>query len=249
MSPRFLVFLLILSLSVQASAVTALWTKVLTPETSFRDLVGSDGTVAIVDGTTTTNVKRIYWIDRSGTILRELVPPSSDFPYNPHFVSRDELMLGGGGMALYQFVKHDQLELTRLAGGPTLHLGTAPLSYPYYLERNRLEDGSFAFTLFDLTNPNSLTIVGDTVIGVHGKNLKVRWKSVVNAMLFAKSRTSLYVAICVVPLIQTAAWPEGTKYSVPPTSWAICSTELLRTISNRVTVSIGPNVPRFSRTD
>jgi hypothetical protein len=179
---RFLFCLLVfLSLSVQTSAVTILWTKVLTPEEGFQDRVGSDGTVAIVDGSSSKNVKKIYWIDRSGAMLREMVPPSPEFPFTPHFVSRDELMLGGGGMALYQFVKHDQLELTRLAGGPTVHFGTAPLSYPYYLERKRLEDGSVEFTLFDLTNPNSLTIVGDAVIGFHGKNLKVRWKSVVNA--------------------------------------------------------------------
>lgn len=180
---RFFFCLLILfSLSVQASAVTILWTKVLTPEIGFRDMVGSDGTVVLVDGhPSPADVRKIYWIDRSGTVLRELVPPSSDFPHTPHYVSRDEMMLGGGGMALYQFVKHDQLELTRLGGGPIMHSSAAPLSYPYYLERKRLEDGSVEFTLFDLTNPNSLTIVGDAVVGVSGKNLKVRWKSVVNA--------------------------------------------------------------------
>ncbi len=127
------------------------------------------------------DVRKIYWIDRSGTVLRELEPPSSDFPHTPHYVSRDELMLGGRGMALYQFVRHDQLELTRLEGGPVAHMSSAPLSYPYYLERKTLEDGSREFTLLDLTNPDTLDIVGDAVIGIHGKNLKVRWKSVVNA--------------------------------------------------------------------
>ncbi len=136
-----------------------LWTVILLPRTSGQ----------------------IYWIDRSGTVLRELVPPSSDFPHTPHYVSRDELMLGGRGMALYQFVRHDQLELTRLDCGPSVHAPSAPLSYPYYLERKTLEDGSVEFTLFDLPNPNTLTIVGDAVIGIHGKNLRVRWKSVVNA--------------------------------------------------------------------
>lgn len=62
-----------------------------------------------------------------------------------------------------------------------MHLGTDPLSYPYYLERKRFEDGTVEYTLFDLTNQNTLSIVGDAVIGVHGNNLKVRWKSVANA--------------------------------------------------------------------
>jgi len=180
---RFLIYpVLLVSLSAHASAVTALWTKELTPEGGFRFLVGSDGSVAIVDWITVDKeVSKIYWIDRSGTVLGELVPPYPDFPHTPHYVSRDELMLGGRGMALYQFVKYDQLELTRLEGGPSAHAGAAPLSYPYYLERKNLDNGSTEFTLFDLTNPNTLSIVGDAVIGIHGKNLKVRWKSLVNA--------------------------------------------------------------------
>lgn len=180
-APRFFLCLLVfLAAGLPASAVTTLWTKILIPERGFSFKVGSDGTVAIVDGAI-SDVRKIYWIDRSGTVLRELIPPSQEFPHTPHYVSRDEIMLGGGGMALYQFVRHDQLELTRLGGGPTMHASAAPLSYPYYLERKALADGGVEFTLFDLTNPNTLAIVGDAVIGVHGKNLKVRWKSLVNA--------------------------------------------------------------------
>lgn len=45
-------------------------------------MVGSDGTVVIVDGyPSPADVRKIYWIDRSGTALAELVPPgSSVFP-------------------------------------------------------------------------------------------------------------------------------------------------------------------------
>jgi hypothetical protein len=176
-----------LALSAQAFGVTTLWTKAFTaefaPQGGLRDMVGSDGTVVIVDGAafSVSGIHKIYWIDRSGEMLAEIVPPSSDFPNTPYYVSRDELMLSGRGIALYQFVRHGQLELTRLGGGPTAYFPTSPLSYPYYLERRRLEDDAMEYTLYDLTSPRSLTIVGNAVIGIHGKNLKVRWKSVVNA--------------------------------------------------------------------
>ena len=63
-----------------------------------------------------------------------------------------------------------------LAGGSTM----VSFKYPYWLQKEDLDGGGVRLTLSDLTLADVLEVVGDAVIGVHGNNLKVRWKTVAN---------------------------------------------------------------------
>lgn len=62
-----------------------------------------------------------------------------------------------------------------------------PLNYPYLLSVSYVEgaqfsgEGTHTLRFYDLTSTAALKIVGDTVIGVHGSNLKVRWKTIAEA--------------------------------------------------------------------
>lgn len=179
-------------------AGTVLWTKnIANIGNSSYWRVGSDGAVAIVQQKPTTgnvrDLEKIHWYARDGS---EIAAPISTFTYvyGPVYVSKDELAVfsrfqpevnNDYRLEVFQVVASNAVENTivNADNGPYTSFN---LNFPYLLNSEVLKDNGngskdYRFTLIDLTNANTLEIVGDAVIGIQGNNLKVRWKTIANA--------------------------------------------------------------------
>jgi hypothetical protein len=189
-------------------AGTVLWTKNITNignNSYWR--VGSDGAVAIVQQKPTTSsvrdLEKIHWYARDGSEIA--VPPSSfTYVYGPVYVSKDELAVfsrfqpgvnNDYRLEVFQVVASNAVENTIVSAdnGPYTSFN---LNFPYLLNSEVLEDNGngskdYRFSLIDLTNANTLEIVGEAVIGIHGNNLKIRWKTIANAKYKVQISTNL----------------------------------------------------------
>lgn len=174
-------------------ANVVLWSKEFPAAASGRDgkynvRVGQDGSVIVVDGPANTTSAK--WYSRSGDLIKEfnIVP---FYGYGVRYVSQHEVILIGKPLNeesktnkiidIYQLNSSKQLINTRLSTSVVASLsGMELFTYPYLAEWDELEGGGYKLTLRDLTLPEVYTVLGDAAIGVHGKNLRVRWKTVAN---------------------------------------------------------------------
>jgi len=180
-------------LAPSACAISVLWTKTLTAENgTFNIMVGGDGSVALSDAY--RNAKKIYWYDRSGALIQMLTPENSDvrgFVY----VSKDEVITTYRradlqfAMELFQLV-NGQIQKSDVISTLGLISNEFKFSYPYLLE-SKVTGSTYELTLYDLTSSVAPTVVGDAVIGIHGKNLQVRWKSLSTAKYKVQTSTDL----------------------------------------------------------
>lgn len=184
----YLLFALFPLAALCSRANSVLWEKTLLIENAASPVVrvGHDGSVAIVDGA--RNARKIHWFDRQGNTIATPVPLQSDLRILL-YVSKDEVVssywyqneLGttSSAMELFQLNTNGQVEqkiVSASASGVSSHY----LEYPYLLESTSVGN-VFSYKLLDLTSSTAPTIVGDAVVGVSGKNLKVRWKSLSTA--------------------------------------------------------------------
>lgn len=168
----------------QAQAVTTIWTKTFPGSEHGSDpddygvMVGNDGSVAVLDAY--GNGQKVYWYDRSGALIKEFDTVSAVTGFI--HVTQHEIVLQGGGTHLYQLDDSEVLEYTALNSNVSLFVSSfSGYSYPYLIDKELVGANQFKLTLYDLTNENFLNIVGDASFGIHGKNLKVRWKTLANA--------------------------------------------------------------------
>lgn len=190
-----------------AFAETVLWTRTIENMQRAGDfMVGSDGSVALVDlenkflASDPDSVRSIYWYSRSGTEIATLTCDFTKF-WSVVYVSERELILNGAydgerKLMLFQFNGMESLETRVLDATGFTDNTVVRLSYPYYVKRALVEDNGDgtmdqSYTLIDLTSENSLRVVGDASIGVHGPNLQVRWKTLVNAKYQVQKSTDL----------------------------------------------------------
>ncbi|ADE53596.1 hypothetical protein [Coraliomargarita akajimensis] len=178
-----------------------LWSITLPPasygdEGHYLVRVGQDGSVIVVDGY--MNATSAKWYNRSGDLIKEFdIEPF--YGYGVTYVSQHEVVLSGRSLTtannitdLYQLNAGNQLINTRkLISIATSHSSHVKFHYPYFVEWIELEGGGYKLTLMDLTLPEVFSVIGDAVIGVHGSNLKVRWKTVANTKYKVQSSTDL----------------------------------------------------------
>jgi hypothetical protein len=186
---------LLLQISSVLHANVVLWTKTIPAATTgingnYLVRVGQDGSVVVVDGySNTTSAK---WYNRKGVLIKA-------FNINPFsgnavkYVSQHEILISGSGVTdIYQLNASNQLINTRLStsvSGP--HVSEVFFTYPYLLEWKDLEGGGHELTLRDLTLPEVYTVLGGAVIGIHGSNLQVRWKTVANTKYKVQKSTDI----------------------------------------------------------
>ena len=191
-------------------AGTELWTKDLEDVGKYSYWrVGSDGSVAIVkqkpnlNNSSFSELEAILWFARNGTVTAS-VSCSFTNVKGPVYVSGDELAVWAqtqpgndyeSRLEIFQINSSGGIDTTVVAGRGDTYTSYS-LSFPYILNATVIEDNGdgssdYRFTLIDLTNPNTLKVVGDAVIGVHGANLKVRWKTVANAKYKVQSSFDL----------------------------------------------------------
>lgn len=191
-----------------ALAGTVLWTKEIASIGKYSYWrVGSDGSVAIVQQKSTSGIirdlEKIHWYARDGSEIAAVTSTFS-FVYGPVYVSSDELAVfsrfdpnisNNDRLEVFQVVASGAVENTNVVAdsGPYTPVS---LSFPYILNAEILvenADGSkdYRFTLIDLTNVNTLKVVGDAVIGIQGSNLKVRWKTIANTKYKVQSSIDL----------------------------------------------------------
>lgn len=182
--------------------------------------VGADGSCAFLFATEDafSDVQNVNWLDRFGSPITDvdLIADSLDRFMGFEYVSNQELILGfndiiwqagptnnGEFLELIQESSDGQFEQKTI----TLALRhgileSVFLNYPYllvysevgeYLEAENQYRQIHTFEFYDLTNENAVKVVGDAVIGIHGSNLKVRWKTVANAKYKVQSSTDLEI--------------------------------------------------------
>ncbi|WP_269523006.1 hypothetical protein [Coraliomargarita parva] len=186
--------LALLTFCIHSNAATTIWSKEF-PAAQHGDdpddyavMVGQDGSVGIMDAY--GNGRKVNWYDRSGTLIQEFLTDSalSGFIY----ISQHELVIQGSETHLYQLDDTGELGHTVTNSRVSVFLTSfSGFNYPYLLEKKLGPDNQYQLTLYDLTNENYLNIVGDAVIGVHGKNLKVQWKTLSNASYKVQTSTDL----------------------------------------------------------
>jgi hypothetical protein len=177
-----------------AYCTSLLWTKSITPASgaSLAFSIGADGTVAIADAY--RNTTQIFWYDRSGALLQTLLPKNANV-YGFVYVSKDEVITMYRGadlefrMELFQVIDQ-QLEQTTFASALNSVSSEYKFSYPYILV-SKVTDGTYELKLYDLTSSIAPTVIGDAVIGIQGKNLQVRWKSLATAKYKTQTSTDL----------------------------------------------------------
>ena len=175
-------------------AMGLLWTKTIAVENGAKIAfaLGADGTVAVADAY--LNAQKIYWYDRSGTLLQTVVPTNS-YVYGFVYVSKDEVITQYRtadlkmAMELFQVVDGQvgRAEVRSELGSIS---NEYKFSYPYLLE-SKVSGSSYELKLYDLTSSVAPAVVGDAIIGVHGKNLQVRWKSLSTANYKVQTSTDL----------------------------------------------------------
>lgn len=205
------IFVLLLFAMICEVAGTELWTKnILNVGNYSYWRVGSDGSVVIVQqkpnlqNSSFNQLDKILWIARDGSVLAP-VPTLFTHVRGPVYVSHDQMAIWvkdesvgkeeEDKLELFQFNASGALEKTLITGRTDTYI-TFALSFPYLLNATIIKnngDGSsdYKFTLLDLTNTNTLKVVGDAVIGIQGKNLKVRWKTIANAKYKVQSSIDL----------------------------------------------------------
>ena len=158
----------------------------------FAFAVGSDGSVGIADAY--QNTQKIYWYDRSGALLYTLIPNNKNV-YGIIYVSKDELITQYKNadlkmaMELFQAV-NGQVDKTEVITSVGIVSNEYKFSYPYLLE-STVTGTTYEFTLYDMTSSVAPTVVGDAVIGIQGKNLQVRWKTLSTEKYKVQSSTDL----------------------------------------------------------
>jgi hypothetical protein len=165
-------------------AMSLLWSKTITSENGAKLALalGADGSVAVADAY--LNAQKIYWYDRYGILLQTIVPVNS-YVYGFVYVSKDEVITQyrnaelKSAMELFQLVD-GQLGRVEVQSSLGLISNEYKFSYPYLLE-SKVNGSTYELKLYDLTSSVAPAVVGDAVIGVHGKNLLVRWKSLSTA--------------------------------------------------------------------
>lgn len=184
-------------------ANTELWTKTFEPPEngeSYIISVGLDGSVALVDSyrrldrSVSPSVyvgesKSVQLYDRFGNLVKEFeIEPFGGAVIN--YVSQHEVIISGRTLDqvkkitdLHQLNSNGEIVSRRFTDYDAFVSGgtnVKTFEYPYWLKREILEDGELRLTLNDLTLADVLEVVGDAVIGVHGNNLKVRWRTIAN---------------------------------------------------------------------
>lgn len=198
--------------SLTVNANTELWTKTFDAPVngeSYLISVGLDGSVALVDSIRRLDrtideyvgeSKNVLLYDRYGDLVQEFeITPFGGNVIN--YVSQHEIIISGYTMDqservtdLHQLNSGGQMVSTRYTGEDAFVYGgssTYTFKYPYWLKLEYLEGGGVQITLSDLTLADVLEVVGDAVIGVHGRNLKVRWKTVANTKYKVQSSVDL----------------------------------------------------------
>ncbi|MEY4489206.1 MAG: hypothetical protein RIQ79_1714 [Verrucomicrobiota bacterium] len=174
--------------------LSVLWTKSI-PVTNGSSLIyaiGEDGTFAVADAN--RNALSVSWYARSGVLLHTVTPQNPN-SYGFVHVNKDEVVLFGRkpsleyAMELFQAVDGQVTRTEVLASVSSISNGET-FNYPYLLEVG-LIDNVYSFKLYDLTSSVAPTIVGDAVIGVNGKNLQVRWKTLAAAVYKVQTSTDL----------------------------------------------------------
>lgn len=181
---KHILTLALLMLCIHSHAATVIWVKTF-PASEFGDdpddynvMVGQDGSVGVMDAY--SNGQKIYWYNRSRALIKEFTPDSTLKAFI--HVTQHELVLQSDQTHLYQLNSSNVLEHSTISSRVSSLLSSfVGFKYPYLLEKVLLPDNQYQLTLYDLTNENYLNIVGDAAIGVHGKNLKVRWKTLSDA--------------------------------------------------------------------
>lgn len=169
-----------------------IWSKTLNLAGSLNAItVGEDGAVAISSGSSP-----ILWYDRSGALIA--TPTNSNVSARSiEYLNENTLITitsSGSSNDIFCLEEDSSVSRTTIPDLYKHTIYTTPslntFNYPYYIQTS----GSYTnyqVQLFDLTSSFSPKIVGDAVIGVHGSNLKVRWKSLMNSKYKVQTSTDL----------------------------------------------------------
>ena len=167
------------------------WTNTLNLAEPLNALtVGQDGSVAIAAGST------ILWYDRSGALIG--IPTNSDVAARQiEYLSRDTLItITCTGASNDVFHLEEDSSITRTTIPDLYHIGmftrpsVHPFNYPYFIQYSGAYT-NLQVQLFDLTSPSAPKIVGDALIGIHGKNLQIKWKAVLGGKYIVQTSTDL----------------------------------------------------------
>jgi hypothetical protein len=168
------------------------WTKTLNLADSLDALtVGQDGSVAIAAGSAP-----ILWYDRAGVLIGTPTN-SNDTARQIEYLTKDTLItITCTGASNDVFHLEEDSSVTRTTIPDLYHIGmftrpsVHPFNYPYFIQYSGAYT-NFQVQLFDLTSPSAPRIVGDAVIGIHGKNLQIKWKTVLCGKYIVQTSTDL----------------------------------------------------------
>lgn len=181
-----LVLSLAMMLNMSSQAKTLLWSieHPLTNSTSLVYAVGKDGAVALADG------PEVSWYNREGIFLTNTTCSTTVSGFG--YLTKDEVLaVCGSNTEIFQWEDDGSLKKSTMASPFTLIDSSIEFEYPYILTTSKLNPNLVQVELYDLSNFSAPTIVGDAVIGVFGKNLKVRWKTIMNAKYKVQTSTDL----------------------------------------------------------
>jgi len=167
-------------------ATNLLWSTTcsLTNSSSPVYAVGKDGAVALADG------HEVTWYNREGALLTNTVCSAAVRGFG--YLTKDEILaIVGSNVEIFQWNDDGSLKTATMANPFTLIDSGIKFDYPYILSVSTINPELVKVELRDLSNYSAPSIVGDVVIGVYGQNLKVRWKTIMNAKYRVQISTDL----------------------------------------------------------
>lgn len=185
MKPLVIVALFII-LTAQSYATNLLWTTTysLKNASSLVYAVGKDGAVALADG------HEIAWYNREGALLTNTACSSTVRGFG--YLTKDEILaIVGTNVEIFQWNSDGSLRTVTMPSPFIMFTDAIKFDYPYILSVSGIDTGHVKVELRDLSNYSQPTLVGDVVIGIFGQNLKVRWKTIINAKYRVQISTDL----------------------------------------------------------
>lgn len=180
---------------VTCNAKTLLWEKTIVAtnslSTQLEFAVGEDGSAVIADGRGNANTIKLF--DRGGALIADL--PLSDPGLTGFlYVSKNEVLAewwkieDGYRMDLFHISEDNGVTREVMLQSP--HRSLTAFNYPYLMEVSN-SNSTYECKFYDLSDYGSPRVVGDAVIGVFGRNLKVRWKTLMNAKYRVQTSTDM----------------------------------------------------------
>ena len=162
-------------------STTILWTKDF-PDGDYTTEVGSDGSVAITAWDANLSGS-LFWYDVSGNLLAEIDRSQTPYVESILHVSKRDVLYYGRDEEYNRFTyvaslnEDETVKQVKINHDfPGNRFGTI-LSFPFFLSRETGQTNTITLTLWSVTDPPEITVVGSLLTGVSGETLHIRWKS------------------------------------------------------------------------